>query len=368
MSVVLVNNAISRLGSALSSSATILSVSAGEGAKFPSPTNDDWFPLTLVKASGALEILRCVGRSGDVMTVVRGQESTAAQSFAVGDRIELRLTAGALNTVFGGSAVPQFAGMELSALSPYIDFHHEKSSADYTTRVISEQIGTLSILVETGRVVIFRKAESEFAGNITSLGRVSAKGGSIEIGNLDGSASIQINNEGKLGIKPAGGTYNAFGDIWTSVNFNPESKPNGDSVSTVGFINGDSSLPYFRRKSDNLVYQLQPALGFTPIQQGGGNLQRSNKIYIGHSDAGTLRAQVDNTDLGRLWTESAFKRPESGTFIGLSSGTVLPSGGSWAYHYANYNGSGAAMSGVTGIAAGGTTMSGNIIGFAWRFA
>ena len=45
----------------------------------------------------------------------------------------------------------------------------------------------------------------------------------------------------------------------------------------------------------------QGALGFTPVQQGGGAYQLSNKVYIGWDNAG-LRAQVDATDLGYLFT------------------------------------------------------------------
>lgn len=96
MAVIINNNAVSRLASSLTSGATSLSVTSGEGAKFPAPTGSDWFPLVLVKVSGASEILRCTGRSGDVLTVVRAQEGTAAQAFAPGDRAELRLTAAAI--------------------------------------------------------------------------------------------------------------------------------------------------------------------------------------------------------------------------------------------------------------------------------
>ncbi|MDT7952827.1 MAG: hypothetical protein RQ966_15090 [Acetobacteraceae bacterium] len=41
------------------------------------------------------------------------------------------------------------------------------------------------------------------------------------------------------------------------------------------------------------------ALGFTPVQQGGGASQGTNKVYLGW-DGAALRAQVDATDLGRL--------------------------------------------------------------------
>lgn len=94
MAVLLRNNAVSRLASSLTASATTLAVMSGEGARFPSPTGDQWFPLSLVKSDGTLEIVKCTARSGDVFTVVRAQESTASMAFEAGDRVELRATAG----------------------------------------------------------------------------------------------------------------------------------------------------------------------------------------------------------------------------------------------------------------------------------
>jgi len=99
MAVLLANNATSKLASSLTTGATTLAVTTGEGSKFPSPTGGDWFPLTLIKSSGALEILRCTARSGDVLTVTRAQEGTAAQAFSAGDRVEVRLTKAVIDAI-----------------------------------------------------------------------------------------------------------------------------------------------------------------------------------------------------------------------------------------------------------------------------
>jgi hypothetical protein len=45
----------------------------------------------------------------------------------------------------------------------------------------------------------------------------------------------------------------------------------------------------------------QTALGFTPVQQGGGTSQTTNKLYIGWSAGSQLRVQVDATDFGATW-------------------------------------------------------------------
>src|SRR5690606_25480598 len=48
---------------------------------------------------GALEIMYCTERQGDILTVTRGQENTGPFSFGAGDRVELRLTAAVIREV-----------------------------------------------------------------------------------------------------------------------------------------------------------------------------------------------------------------------------------------------------------------------------
>lgn len=77
-----------------------------------------------------------------------------------------------------------------------------------------------------------------------------------------------------------------------------------DGITWAGFASNDPNQPYMRRTSDNGVYLLQPRLGFTPVRQGGGNFQAGNTVMIGWAADGTsLRAQVDATDLGSIWTD-----------------------------------------------------------------
>lgn len=93
MPVKLANNATSRLAANISPTDTTITI-AGNGSDFPVLGEGDWFPITVVNSIGALEIMRVTERSGDLFTVVRGQEGTAPKSFQFGDRVELRLTAG----------------------------------------------------------------------------------------------------------------------------------------------------------------------------------------------------------------------------------------------------------------------------------
>lgn len=91
------NNAYGTLSQAYSATDTTLVLNTGEGARFPTLTGSQYFFATLLDTSNNLEIIKVTAISSDTLTVVRGQESTTARSFATNDRVELRVTAGVLN-------------------------------------------------------------------------------------------------------------------------------------------------------------------------------------------------------------------------------------------------------------------------------
>ena len=103
MAQLFANNASTTLASNITSIATTLSVSAGAGALFPSPTGGDYFLITLIGLTSGVEtsweIIKVTARSTDTLTIVRAQESTTAAAWTTGTKIELRLTAGSMNTV-----------------------------------------------------------------------------------------------------------------------------------------------------------------------------------------------------------------------------------------------------------------------------
>lgn len=109
MTVLVANNAVSRLAGGLSSAATTLGVMTGDGASFPAVADGNWFPLTLVKSDGSLEIVKCTARTLDAFTIVRAQEGTQAIEFSAGDRVELRLTKAAVGELQEKTASAQSA-------------------------------------------------------------------------------------------------------------------------------------------------------------------------------------------------------------------------------------------------------------------
>ena len=90
------NNAGSALAAPISNSATSISLTSGTGALFPNPSSGQQFSLTLTPVATGIptEIVYCTARSGDTLTVIRGQEGTIAQAFLAGDLAANFVTAG----------------------------------------------------------------------------------------------------------------------------------------------------------------------------------------------------------------------------------------------------------------------------------
>jgi hypothetical protein len=93
------NNAATTLASGITSSATSLTVAAGTGSIFPSPTGSQYFYCTLIDAAtnSVIEIVQVTARSTDTFTIVRAQDGTSASAYLAGDKVELRLVRASLN-------------------------------------------------------------------------------------------------------------------------------------------------------------------------------------------------------------------------------------------------------------------------------
>ena len=103
MTQVFKNNAYASLAAELSTAGTLATLAAGQGARFPSPAGGDFFLATLILLDGngaetAWEIVKCTARATDGLTIERAQEGTTARIWPVGSRIELRTTAGTLDS------------------------------------------------------------------------------------------------------------------------------------------------------------------------------------------------------------------------------------------------------------------------------
>ncbi len=101
MSNIFTNNARGALASGIASGATSITLGTGQGALFANPSSPDYSVATIFQygTGGEInhEIVRITARSGDTLTVTRGQEGTTARAFNAGDPIQCRVTAAAMN-------------------------------------------------------------------------------------------------------------------------------------------------------------------------------------------------------------------------------------------------------------------------------
>ena len=115
--ILFTNNAATVLSAGILAGDLSLTVTAGTGALFPSPTAGQYFYCTLSNTSGSvIEIVKVTARSTDTFTIVRAQDNTTASAFSAGDKVELRVTAadlenfGQLNSTNTWAQAQTFSG------------------------------------------------------------------------------------------------------------------------------------------------------------------------------------------------------------------------------------------------------------------
>lgn len=189
--VQLKNNSVSRLAANITNVATTITLTTGEGSKFPTLTGSQYFMGTLVKSDGTTEIVKVTARSGDTLTVTRAAEDVGgvqtAYAFTAGDRFEHRLTAGVLSN-------------EIDRIDNGSTFEVLNKSANYTlteadvtsfTRVNTVS-GTVTITLPSIAAltddydVMIAKVSSD--ANVVTIARSSSD-------TINGGTSYTINNQ-----------------------------------------------------------------------------------------------------------------------------------------------------------------------------
>jgi len=104
MAQLFANNAVGFLNSSITDTQTTLDLQATQGTLFPSIGGAaDYFMITMYSKINGVEynheILKVTGKSGDTLTVVRGQEGTSGRAWSSGTAIECRVTAQSLSIV-----------------------------------------------------------------------------------------------------------------------------------------------------------------------------------------------------------------------------------------------------------------------------
>lgn len=207
MPVKVSNNASSRLATTLTSSATQFAISAGTGSTFPDLDSGDWFPVTVTKPDGTMEIMRATAKAGDTLTVLRAQEGTAAQNFSAGDRVELRLTAGALNAMMNElrptfTAVQQGGGTGQQANKVYIGWN----GTALTAQIDAVSYGTLWSSTNFNPASYMPLTGGTFSGALT----VSSTAPQITFQDTDWGPRYLHSNSGLIGFLTSGGGWSCY--------------------------------------------------------------------------------------------------------------------------------------------------------------
>jgi len=123
------NNAYSTLGSPVSSSGQT-TITVTNGAVFPSPTGNQFFRITVTLASApntVIEIMYCTSRTGNNLTVMRGQEGTTAITWVTGSLCANEATAGTYNQF-----MQPYVGVDTGVVDAYVVSTQQHQTAYYT--------------------------------------------------------------------------------------------------------------------------------------------------------------------------------------------------------------------------------------------
>ena len=202
MGITLSNNAFATLAAGINSSVTSITVTSGQGARFPILSAGDYFYATLIDTSNNLEIVKCTARSTDVLTVVRAQESTTARAYSTGDRIEIRITAQTFLDASGNSDKLPLAGgtltgkLTVSSGAEYTPILVSSTSSTAFSRVLEGYTPNVANDLNSGAVIVGKAASSRNAGHMSFIKRATAGKESLSFGMYNFDNLMELNGDG----------------------------------------------------------------------------------------------------------------------------------------------------------------------------
>jgi len=144
----LTNNASATLGASLSSSATSATLTTGNGAIFPVIGAGEFFFATLIDNSNNLEIVKVTARSGDTLTIVRGQDGTTARNYDVGHKFELRMVAAVFQEMIQrDGSVPMTANLNFGS-NKAVSMAEPSAPADGATKNYVDTVAVAAVNAE----------------------------------------------------------------------------------------------------------------------------------------------------------------------------------------------------------------------------
>lgn len=249
MGVILNNIARAKLSASLTTTATTVLLTTGDGARFPAPTGEDWFPLALEDASGNIELCKATARNGDSITVQRAQEGTMARAFPAGAAAELRMTVSSLlafilqnlptNTGGGGETVD--ISQLLKRISNLSDVPDKAAARDNLGVYSKTQVDSAIETAKTGGQADLG-AYMKKADNLADLGDVGAARSNISVYSKAEVDNL-LNSGGGSSAEPSPFVPGNINSIGAYRSFNQETRlDSGAQLPMVGTTMQGTSL------------------------------------------------------------------------------------------------------------------------------
>lgn len=228
--ILFANQAETTLAGSISAVAVTATLASGSGTLFPSPTGGQYFVLTFNDAATGLltEIVHVTSRTGDVVTMVRAQEVTAAQTWSAGALVANLWTAGQ-----AAALVQQGDGTVRIRLAANTSFFVSATGSDSNTGLSSGQAWrnlqhAWDVISSTYDLAGFQ-ATIQISGNIGNSPMIASGlpvGGTLSVSNQapfvlnfaagsalqpTGSAAIVVTNGAVIALTGTGGISAANG-------------------------------------------------------------------------------------------------------------------------------------------------------------
>lgn len=207
MGVKFKNNAESTLSTTITASDVGLAVAYGDGSLFPAAGSGDYFYLTIEKTDGTYEIVKVTARSGDSMTIVRGQEGTTPVGFSAGSLCELRITNQGLldkfaedNIVAGSVTLDKLLDISTSRVLG----RKTAGSGDVEQLTASE---VLDMLGSTRGMILFRGASGWSVLSPGSAGNLLQSGGAGADPSWLSAVALTDGDKGDITVSASGATW-----------------------------------------------------------------------------------------------------------------------------------------------------------------